>query len=184
MFLKKSHNNLPPNQHVCLISDSILSINQTVTHFILQGVFNNRKILYLFSSQCVQRSLPDVYPGSKFKGNDNINDSFQFIEFENHLENERIVVDSVTDHLSKSFEKAMATGFNGIVLINEMSFSSKWIQGVAALEAKINTELLACFPCSVLCIYNPKMHYAKTIKDVIDSHPLVLNEGSSYSKII
>lgn len=170
MFLEKKTDQEPKNNHFCLISDSIKIINQTVNDFIVEGMIDQQKIIYLYSNQNLPPFVPAVLP--QFGSSSDLSkNQLEFMTFEPHVADGVIQSESLIACLRERFHKSLFAGYHSIRLINEMNFSSKWIQGVVDLERNMVIELLSAFPCSALCLYNPYMHYVKTIKEIIDLHP-------------
>jgi hypothetical protein len=80
-------------------------------------------------------------------------------------------------------KKALSQGYSGLRVTGEMTWSLKGHPGSERLteyEANLNRDFFNKFPCVAICQYDKRVFDAKTIRDIILSHPLVIFNNGVY----
>ncbi|HOT74366.1 MAG TPA: PAS domain-containing protein [Candidatus Wallbacteria bacterium] len=174
-----SSNAIKEGSHILHIYDNDGDYYSAVIGFILQGLKNNNKIIYILS----ERSKNDVFRKiNKFAGGDSSFPHFQpdTIDFIDS----KIIFDetNLSDHeyyhnfLTGKNETAKKEGYHGISVVNEMS----WIMGFpdkisdfACVRAADN-DFYSQNLISILCCFNKKLIGSEHILKFMDFHPFLI----------
>ncbi|MBC7219071.1 MAG: PAS domain S-box protein [Hadesarchaea archaeon] len=178
--LSKELEKTSAGEHICCIYRNKKERNAAVVSFLLAGLKNNEKCLYVMDESTeaeILRALQragvnvDEHLGSK---------QLEFLRVEEAYLRDGYFDPERTVALVKQAEAAaLAAGYRGLRGIAEASWSLRKLPGSEKqleYEARLN-ELLPQSRISAMCLYSERKFPPKTLLDVIYMHPKVILRG-------
>ncbi len=181
-------NVIKEGSHILHIYDNDGDYYSAVIGFILHGLKNNNKIIYILS----EHSKNDIFRKvNKFAGRDSNFPHFQSgtIDFIDS----KIIFDetNLSDHeyyhnfLTGKNETAKKEGYQGISVINEMSWITNYpdkINDFACVRAADN-DFYSQNLISVLCCFNKKLICPEHILKFMDLHPFLIVDNELHRNV-
>lgn len=172
---------LKPGDHLCLLYETRDEWLQGIIPFILFGLEQNHKCLYISSNNPppgeIERHLSDSgidAPGRMAAGQFAILSQEQVYTPDNYFDPERTI-----KLLIEETQKALKEGYSALRATGEMDWALKGTLGsdkLSEYEARLN-DFFAGYPCIAVCQYDLSGFEADTIKEVIKTHPLIIYKG-------
>ncbi|ACV68221.1 MEDS domain-containing protein [Desulfohalobium retbaense] len=187
-WLEKMQTYATPHNHLCLIYDSLNAYREVASEFIANGLNNNEKCIIVidrYNTKMLERDLA--------KKN---------IDLIQYMDTGQISVLNVEDHYCEDdsfdpektiqnwiteIEKASQEGYRALRALGEATFSLKSQDGQGALikyENLLNKHIFSHYPFVSLCVYEKDKFSAKTIRDAIRVHPILIHNTNFFEQNI
>ncbi len=171
---------LKPGDHLSFIYRTKDEKFSFIIPFILQGLKNNEKCLYI-ADESTREEIIDAF--RKYVDIDSYLNSGQFVVLmseEAYLKNGYFDPDRMIQLLREAEKEAIKEGYSGLRGTGEMTWFFTELPGVEKLieyEAKLN-EFFPKSKCIAVCQYNENKFDTEMLIDVILTHPKVVIQDS------
>lgn len=173
-----------PNDHLCLIHKTQEELENIIRPFIAIGLERNEKCIYIgnrTSLDSIRQSISrDGLPIDQYEaaGQLRLIDSAALTN-----RADQIVFDKMLDFLQQESEKALAEGYSCLRVSDDLSWAIAYQAGYEELlyyEARLNRDLFSKYNCILLCQYNQSIFDARTIREVLTTHPIFIRHEKIY----
>jgi len=168
-----------PGDHVCLLFETPLEWITTVKSFVIEGLEQNQKCMYVADS----RERKQILDYIDLDGHDikNYMASNQFVVLDQgdfYTQQGCFDPERVISMIAGETKKALKQGYSALRTTGEMSWVLGNVEGVENLcryESKLN-QLLQKHPCIALCQYDLNLFDAGLIQEILKTHPKVIHK--------
>ena len=175
--------NLLPGDHLCCIYRSEAEHRKILTPFVRQGLEQNHKVIYIADV----RSAEDIFQYLREDGLDPTpyRESSQLVLLSSSEAYTRGGVfdpDAMIDLFKNEMQRALADGFSALRITGEMTWALKGTAGSERLieyEARLN-RFIPGSKCIAVCQYDRRRFDAKTLLDVLLTHPIAVIGTEAY----
>ena len=182
--LKDALNNLKPHDHLCFIYNTPKQWIDVIIPFIKKGIENKEKCIYFLENST--KGL--IRDNLKEEGLDteSLEDSGQLLmldEYSIYAPDGFFKVEFMLDFLKKETKKALNEGYGSIRIIRDMSWTINeypWSENLIEYESRLNQEFFEKTPATTICCYYAPLFNPEIIKDIILTHPLIINGNKLY----
>lgn len=168
------------HDHICLIYEKEEEWEQIIIPFIIDGLKNNEKCIYITD----QHKPNTIKKHLKEQGiNPNNLKQFQILYAdETYTKEGYFNPDKMIKILKRETEKAIKEEYTGLRVTGEMTWALKRVPGSERLieyEAKLN-KFFPKFKCVAICQYKKSAFEPETLKSIILTHPIIIWGGKVY----
>lgn len=168
---------LSPQEHLCLIYESVDECLETIIPFINIGIEQNDKCIYVADANTAgqvraffRRAGADIDKAEKSGQLAILNES------QAYTRGGVFDPDKMIALLIEETEKALSDGYSALRVTGEMSWALRGYLGADRLmeyEAKLNRDFFPKYPCTALCQYDRRKFPPEIIKNAIMTHPAI-----------
>ncbi|MBN2240174.1 MAG: MEDS domain-containing protein, partial [Dehalococcoidales bacterium] len=169
---------LKPHDHLCLIYESKEEWRDAVVPFLVTGLRQSEKCLYVVDSS----TIDDIRRYLSEEGIDvaAVEETGQLVilqETETYTKDGSFDPDKMIALLITETDNAIAEGYQALRVTGEMTWVLRGHPGSEKLleyEAKLNRDLFRYYPCLAICQYDRWKFDPEIIKGVIMTHPKLI----------
>lgn len=175
---------LKPHDHLCLIYESGEEWAQTIAAFILTGLKQGEKCVYIADDNSAQQIKAALRDGGLDGAAAERKGQLTVIQERDAYTKEGFFdPDLMIKFLISETEKALSEGYPALRATGEMSWALRGCIGSERLleyEAKLNRDYFPKYPCLAMCQYDRRRFDPEIIKGVILTHPLLIRGKQIY----
>ncbi len=168
---------LRPGDHLCCIYETEEEHRQVITPFLIKGLKQHEKILYIVDIHSAESIL-------KYLRKEGINVHYylnceQLVILSGHesyVQQGAFDPDKMITLLKSETEKAIAQGYNALRVTGEMTWALRGLPGSERLieyEIKLN-EFLPGSSCLAICQYNRWQFDSSLLVEILRTHPIAI----------
>lgn len=172
---------LSSNEHICMLFDNIDYYREIATDFIIDGLANDEKVLYIvseYSAPMIQQDLKSKDIDMQYfinKGQLTISNSNNVYNVNDSFNPKKAV-----EYWKKEVEYIEKQGFSGFRVVAEVVFdedkTQKSFENFMEHEVLFNKEIVSIYGNQkYLCVFNKAKFPPVVLEDMIKKHNIVIN---------
>lgn len=183
-YYNNDHSGTMSYKHICLLYKTLEEWWASTAPFLANKLKRGEKCTYIaneHSASQIRRSLNEEMVNTdalESSGQLMIRQAGEFFSSGGLINPDRTVALLVDER-----RKAITEGYPALTILTEMTWVLSGREGADKLpeyEAKLNRDFPPYYPCSIICLYNRDSFEPATIKDVIMTHPVLINGNRIY----
>jgi two-component system cell cycle sensor histidine kinase/response regulator CckA len=175
---------IEPHDHLCLVYDSDEEWREAVVPFLVQGLKQDEKCIYIVDWNTVERIRDILYEeGLDATQLERLGQLSLRDQSETYTDGGSFDPDRMIALLVSEVKKALSQGYRALRVTAEMTWFLRDHPGssrLAEYEARVNKDVFHAYPCLALCQYDRRRFPPELIREVILSHPFLLVGRSLY----
>ena len=168
---------LKQGNHLVLLYDKTEEMVNIMREYIVNGLLNNEKCLYVDSDREKELILKAIGKDLDPKKYVEKKQLIFLDKSKAYSEGGEFNPDKMIRLLKKMSLQAIDEGYEGIAITGELSWVLKYGDGIDRIieyEWKLNEEIFGRFPISAICRYNMNRFSDDTLINVIQLHPYII----------
>ncbi len=173
-----------PYDHLCFIYKTQAETDIVIKPFFTIGLERNEKCIYIGSNDNLDR-IRNILCSDKL-ALDKMEAAGQLLLIDSAMISNcegQSDFDKMISLLQVESQKAQEAGYSCLRISDDLSWAVNCRAGFEELlnyEARLNRDLFSQYKCIMLCQYNQSIFDARTIREVLTAHPIVIRNEKIY----
>lgn len=180
--LKNQFKKLKNGSHLILVYQEKLEWLTAVANFILAGLENNEKCIYV-GGEYSEQLIKEVLREEKLEPEELINKGQLLFLDRDNLYDRELASEKMIEVFQKEAEQALKAGYGTLNVTGEIDWileSKNSFEKIIDYEKKVDENLFEKYPIKALCRYNLETFNDKLIKNLIELHPFLVWKSKLY----